>query len=125
MGAGARLGVRAQRWSLPPAHRRAAPQARRSPGKESVRLAGLGHLYAGRQVAGAITRVWWPLAALVAIFVPRAAAVAGSSVRAAGSRLVEDGAPTTPQYVALRVADDVAYGTGVWMGAPMNGDWAP
>ena len=41
------------------------------PAAESARLAGLGHLYAGRQVASAITRVWWPLAVLLAVFVRR------------------------------------------------------
>ena len=41
------------------------------PSQESLRLAGLGHLYAGRQVANTITRVWWPFALFAAVFVRR------------------------------------------------------
>lgn len=32
--------------------------------KESARLATLGHLHAGKQIASAVTRVWWPIALL-------------------------------------------------------------
>ncbi|HEX2783240.1 MAG TPA: mycofactocin biosynthesis glycosyltransferase MftF [Ilumatobacteraceae bacterium] len=88
------------------------------PAQESLRLAGLGHLYAGRQVAGAITRTWWPLALICAVLLRR-------------SRLPLFAAATVPplldwfggqrpldpvRYVALRFADDIAYGTGVWIG---------
>ena len=45
-------------------HRRPARKLDDVPAQESVRLAGLGHLYAGRQVASAITRVWWPVVPL-------------------------------------------------------------
>lgn len=88
------------------------------PNEESVRLAGLGHLYAGRQVATAITRVWWPLALIAAIFVRRlrlplfAAATVPPLIDWFGKR----GTNSVAQYVALRVADDMAYGTGVWLG---------
>jgi len=89
------------------------------PASESVRLAGLGHLYAGRQVAGAITRVWWPVAALVAMLVPRArAALAAAVVVPPVLDWLERRGPDDPaRFVARRVADDVAYGTGVWIGA--------
>ena len=88
------------------------------PAEESVRLAGLGHLYAGRQVASAITRVWWPVALIAAIFVRRlrlpvfAAATVPPLIDWFGKR----GTNSVAQYVALRLADDVAYGTGVWLG---------
>ena len=88
------------------------------PTAESVRLAGLGHLYAGRQVASAITRAWWPVALIAAIFVRRlrvplfAAATVPPLIDWFGKR----GTNSVAQYVALRVADDVAYGTGVWLG---------
>ena len=89
------------------------------PPAESVRLVGLGHLYAGRQVASAITRVWWPLAVLAALVVRRtrrpllAAALVPPLLDWLGRR-----GPLDPvRYVALHLADDVAYGTGVWMGA--------
>jgi mycofactocin system glycosyltransferase len=89
------------------------------PANESVRLAGLGHLYAGRQAASAITRVWFPIAALVAVFVPRlrlplmAALVVPPVLDWVEQRSPDD----LGRYVALRVADDVSYGTGVWIGA--------
>ena len=89
------------------------------PPAESVRLVGLGHLYAGRQVASAITRVWWPLAVLAALVVRRtrrpllAAALVPPLLDWLGRR-----GPLDPvRYVALHLADDVAYGTGVWTGA--------
>lgn len=89
------------------------------PPSESLRLAGLGHLFAGRQVASAITRVWWPLAVVAALLVPRlrvpllCAATVPPLVDWLGSR----GPSTAPKYIALRLADDAAYGTGAWIGA--------
>jgi mycofactocin system glycosyltransferase len=89
------------------------------PPAESVRLVGLGHLYAGRQVASAITRVWWPVAVLAALVVRRTrlpllcAALVPPLLDWRGRR-----GPLDPvRYVALHLADDVAYGTGVWIGA--------
>lgn len=89
------------------------------PPQESVRLAGLGHLYAGRQVANTITRAWWPIAVIAALFVRRArlpllcAATIPPLLDWVGSR-----GPLNPvRYVGLRLADDVTYGAGVWIGA--------
>ncbi|MDP9463142.1 MAG: mycofactocin biosynthesis glycosyltransferase MftF [Actinomycetota bacterium] len=88
------------------------------PPEESVRLAGLGHLYAGRQLANAITRVWWPPALVAAVLVRRArfllisAAVVPPLLDWLGRR--DSQHPV--RYVALRLADDIAYGTGVWIG---------
>jgi mycofactocin system glycosyltransferase len=89
------------------------------PPQESVRLAGLGHLHAGRQVASAITRAWWPIALFAAVFVRRArlpllgAATIPPLLDWVGSR-----GPLDPlRYTGLRLADDIAYGTGVWIGA--------
>ena len=88
------------------------------PAEESVRLAGLGHLYAGRQVAGAITRSWWPVALLVAMVVKRfrpALLVAATLPPILDwSRGPRDQDPV--RYLCLRLADDVAYGAGVWSG---------
>jgi mycofactocin glycosyltransferase len=88
------------------------------PASESLRLAGLGHLYAGRQLANAATRVWWPPALLAAALLPRArlplaaAALAPALVDWAHRR-----GPLDPlRYTALRLADDAAYGAGVWFG---------
>jgi mycofactocin system glycosyltransferase len=89
------------------------------PASESARLAGLGHLYAGRQVANAITRVWWPIALLAAVFVRRARLplAAAATVPPLLDWLDRRGPLDPVRYVALRLADDVAYGTGVWIGA--------
>jgi mycofactocin system glycosyltransferase len=85
---------------------------------EAVRIAGLGNLHAGRAVADALRRPWWPAAVAVAALHRRsrpallAAAILPPLLdrRPAARRL----GPAT--YVALRLADDVAYGTGVLAG---------
>lgn len=89
------------------------------PASESVRLAGLGHLYAGRQVASAITRVWWPVALLTAVFVRRARLplAAAATIPPLLDWLHRRGPFGPVRYVGLRLADDVAYGAGVWIGA--------
>jgi hypothetical protein len=65
-----------------------------------VDLAAVGTLKSGRVVADALTRAWWPLSLTAAAFpgarLPLAAALATK----------------TP----LQLADDVAYGLGLWQG---------
>ena len=87
------------------------------PPAESARLAGLGHLAAGRQFARAIVRVWWPIALVVAAACRRArppiiAAFMLPAVldaaRARSARPLLD-AP-------LAAAEQMAYGAGVWAG---------
>jgi mycofactocin system glycosyltransferase len=89
----------------------------RHPGLEAGRLAVLGHLHAGRLVAAACRRTWWPLTLLAALAVPRIrpAAVALAVVPPLLERRPQGLA--LPAWLALRLADDVAYGTGVWAGA--------
>ena len=89
------------------------------PTQESVRLAGLGHCYAGRQVAGAITRAWWPIAIAVALLSRRSRPMllAAATLPPLLDWLAGRGSGDPVSYVALRLADDVAYGTGVWVGA--------
>lgn len=70
------------------------------PAAEAVKLAGAGHLWSGRRVADALRRSWWPLAVLLAVARRR-------------SRLPIAAALTVPP---LQLLDDVAYGTGVWVG---------
>ncbi len=87
------------------------------PAQESARLVVLGHLAAGRQLAKGLTRVWWPIAGVAAIAVPRArlpiaAAVIGPAVADAVCRR-----STTPLRDApALLADELAYGAGVWRG---------
>ena len=87
--------------------------------EESARLAGLGNLHAGRTIASAITRVWWPIAVVLALFSKRmrwvliTAAVVPSMYEWWKSRPKLD----PIRFTALRVLDDAAYGVGVWKGA--------
>jgi mycofactocin system glycosyltransferase len=85
----------------------------------AVRLAGLGHLHAGRLLASAMTRSYWPIALAAALVSRRArrALLVAALVPSLGDwwRVRREIDPAS--YVALRLLDDVAYGTGVWQGA--------
>lgn len=89
------------------------------PGHEALRLGGTGHLLAGRALARAVSRAWWPIATVAAITRPRlrvpvlvALAAPATLEWLAGSR------PTDPlRSISLRLVDDVAYSIGVWEGA--------
>ena len=87
------------------------------PPVESARLAGLGHLAAGRQFAHAIARVWWPIALVAALICRRArlpiaaALVAPALIDAVTTRSAKPLADAP--LVAL---DQMAYGAGVWAG---------
>jgi mycofactocin system glycosyltransferase len=84
----------------------------------AARLAGLGHLGAGRLLASAVVRPWWPLTVLAARHrrlrtVAVAAAVVPPLLEWRRLR-----PPLDPvRWTALRLADDVAYSAGVWLGA--------
>lgn len=90
--------------------------------EESARLAGLGNLHAGRTIASAITRVWWPIAVVLALFSKRirwvliAAAVVPSMYEWWKSRPKLD----PIRFTALHVLDDAAYGVGVWKGVVLE-----
>jgi mycofactocin glycosyltransferase len=94
--------------------------------REALRLAGLGHLYAGRSLAAGTTRAWWPMAALAALMSKRARRAV---LLAAIVPAVLDWRKTRPAldpftYTALRILDDVSYGTGVAVGAVRTGSLA-
>ena len=84
-------------------------------------LAGRGHLGACRAVAAELTRSWWPAAAIgLSVRRTRPAVLAAILLpalfrRGPGSR--RDSGLDPLRYLALSVADDVAYGVGVWRGA--------
>jgi mycofactocin glycosyltransferase len=88
------------------------------PVKESFRLAGVGHLFAGRILASAITRAWWPIACLAAVLSRRCRWVLAAAI--AVPPLIDwvkerpDLGPL--RVVALRTLDDAAYGAGLWAG---------
>jgi mycofactocin system glycosyltransferase len=85
----------------------------------ALRLAGLGHLHAGRQLASAMTRVGWPVALLAAVCSRRARqAVVAAALAPALWDWVRRRPPLDPlRYVVLRLLDDAAYGAGVWVEA--------
>jgi GT2 family glycosyltransferase len=97
------------------------------PTSEVVRLVGLGHLFAGRQLANALTRAWWPFAVAAALVSRRArrALLLAVVVPAAldWRRTRPDIDPA--RYLALRALDDAAYGAGVVQGAWHEQTMAP
>ena len=97
------------------------------PTREALRLAITGHIHAGRGLARALTRVWWPIVVLVATFrrgsrsVIAAAMVLPALLDWLGGRR-----PTDPlRSVGLRIVDDLAYGVGVWTGMARENTIAP
>lgn len=86
----------------------------------ALRLSVLGHLGAGRLLARAVVRPWWPLALLLGVLVPwrrlrvvlLGAAIGPPVVEWLRRRPEID----LPSFVALRLADDAAYSAGVWIG---------
>jgi hypothetical protein len=89
------------------------------PVTEAARLAGGGHWHAGRQLAGALTRAWWPAVLAAAAVSPAARrALVGAAVAPALQEWWKLGRPTgAATWVGLRLADDLAYGAGLWAGA--------
>jgi len=79
----------------------------------SLRLAATGHVRAGRQLAEAARRAWWPLLAVAAVGSRRARRFA---LLGAAPALI-DGGPA-------RLLDDLAYGAGVWKGVLAERDIA-
>ncbi len=88
------------------------------PARGAARLALSGHVSGGRAMAEAIRRAWWPLALAAGVMAPRR--VRAPAVVAVAPLLLEwqrAGRPLDPlRWVLLRLADDVAYGSGVWAG---------
>ncbi len=97
------------------------------PWTTAAQLGGRGTLLAGEQLGRTLTRTWWPLALPLAAAVPRlrlplaAAAVLPPLVEWRRTR------PPTPilPWVAIRLADDVAYSVGVWKGCLRERTTAP
>lgn len=95
------------------------------PVAETARLAGAGNLWAGRWLASATIRAWFPLALGAAMGSVRArrALVAAAVV----PNLVEwhERRPglSPARWAAARIADDLAYCAGVWWGCAQVGSW--
>lgn len=104
------------------------------PLRESLRLVASGHLGAGRLLARAVVRVWWPVALPAAVVSRRArrmlavavASVLSDAVRGRRAGTVEPDAAAgcpAPVFAALALLDDVAYGAGVWWGCWRERSW--
>lgn len=85
---------------------------------ESLRLAGLGNLHAARLIANGITRTWWPIAVILALFSRRARTVllAAAVIPAMYEWWSKRPALGPLRYLAIRLIDDASYGVGVWEG---------
>lgn len=82
------------------------------PTLEALRLAGLGHFGAGRILAEATRRAWWPLALVAAVVSRRARLVALATLLPC----LSEATGKERSWFFLRVLDDLAYGAGVWTG---------
>ncbi|MEO1064500.1 MAG: mycofactocin biosynthesis glycosyltransferase MftF [Actinomycetota bacterium] len=88
------------------------------PQREAVGLALRGHAAAGRHLAEGVRRTWWPIALAGGVLSGRVrpALVAAALVPVAAEWVERRPSIDPLRYVGLRLADDVAYGTGVWRG---------
>jgi mycofactocin glycosyltransferase len=86
---------------------------------EAMHIAGKGNLWAGHYVADALRRPWWPLSLGLGVVCRRARpALAAAAVLPALLEWRERRPRLDPaRYAALRLAEDLAYGTGVWLGS--------
>lgn len=82
----------------------------------ALELTGRSHLRAGAGLARALIRAWWPMAAAAAALSPRARrAVAAAVVLPVLADWARSPKPSGPAAaVGLRLADDLAYGLGLW-----------
>jgi mycofactocin glycosyltransferase len=85
------------------------------PTSATSRLVANGHIGAGRQLAAAARRAWWPL--LLAAMLFRRTRPAVLAVLAQPVVEWRPGRFDPLSYVFLRNLDDFAYGVGVWQGA--------
>ena len=83
---------------------------------ESARLTAKTHLHVGRNLAAAVTRVWWPIALVIALFSRRArlALCAAALVPAAADWWEKRPRLDPIRFTLMRILDDAAYGVGVW-----------
>lgn len=98
------------------------------PWRLALRFAGLGHVFAGRTLAAAVTRAWWPIAAVVAVRGSRRARLVVTA--AALVPALVDWRERRPgvdplRYTALALLDDAAYGWGLWRGCLTEGEIGP
>lgn len=96
------------------------------PRAAALGIALRGQLSAGVALAEAVRRTWWPLAVPLALMTARGRRVVASAcvpvlVRAFAKRHRLD----RTRWAALHVADDLAYGAGVWAGCLRHRTFEP
>ncbi len=102
-----------------------ARKLRAIPPMESARLAGLGTVAAGRQLADATTRVWWPIALLTATTVRRSRLpIAAAVIAPAAAAAIRQRSKQPLVDAPVQLLDRMAYGAGVWAGAASARDFA-
>ncbi len=94
-------------------------RSRGRPTAALVRAGAAGQWRAGAALAGAVVRAWWPVAAVAAAVSARArrAVLVAALAPAVVSWVRARPAVGPVTWIALRLADDAAYGAGVWAGA--------
>ncbi len=87
--------------------------------KAFARLAARNLSHSSQLIARAITRVWWPIVLVLAIFSKRVRVVLGLAalVPAAVEWSKKRPALDPLRFTALRLLDDMSYGIGVWRNA--------
>jgi mycofactocin glycosyltransferase len=90
----------------------------RHPWRIAGRLAGLGHLFAGRILATALVRAWLPFALVAMVVSRRARWLTGIAVIAPPVVTWARARPGIDpvRAVGLHIADDLAYDAGLWRG---------
>jgi len=86
-----------------------------------------GTVFAGEQLARAVTRTWWPLALPAAVLSRRGRiAVAGALIAPPLLDWLRTRPRTDPvRFTVAHLVDDLAYGTGVWEGCFEKRTFAP
>ena len=111
-----RVGGRRRAPTADRARRSPPPRPRCSPARcrrgLAVELAALGTLQSGRVVADALTRTWWPLSRCGARATRSAAADRAAAL-------------VSTKAARCKLADDLAYGYGVWRGCLQHRTLAP
>lgn len=87
---------------------------------EAALLTARGHWFAGQALADAAARIWWPVSFLLSL--PRSPLARSARLLLAlawlqKARRTEGALDERLRHLALGILDDVAYGTGVWVGA--------
>lgn len=85
---------------------------------EAGRIAGLGNLHAGRAVADAVRRPWWPAALALGALHRRSRVPLGAAIVVPPLLEWRQRRPALDpaRYTAMRLFDDLAYGSGVLAG---------